>query len=455
MKYLLLLCLLPLLSFGQTKIPAELIDSRLINGYYTIPAWKNPSPVTITLTNTGVLLNKNIFSVDLENFSEDGLIFSNPQFERIQDIGFTSLTFGNSSPNHWYTVVIGDTSIYNSSCDGYCCVPEAPHYVLGGDCYTFFGINFFNLAAKLADSLDIPLNLGYNAEYGDTLQLAWMIERGKTKIVQEGLEDYSNGYTNQTTWINGGYTYKAKMDNTVNKFLENNYPEIRRGGDSMPPDKAYSDWNEEINGLNTHFMSRYLFDSMHTPNFYSTDDPIATINEGIHNLYNSIDTAKTLFPDYGLGIYEAGLDNEFKADWYGTQAANFYIIKLYKFIIEYNAENNDYIESVVYKSLRSLKLNDDTPKAHYYGLKQIGEIFKGDTVYTIQTNTQKVYGIGTEKAIVICNDNYYEVSIILNKIPISARTNYTENLTDEYISEQILPTGYMKIKKYGIMVFRF
>lgn len=413
----------------------------------------------IYVASTGKLIEKDLFSGCLEDVWFKGSqndtfdVFSSPFFPRLDSIGFTSLVYGNGSQNHAYV-----TDPYEAK-DGYNCHPYVKEGNVKKVCDDWFGEDFFRVSAKMADSLGVPLNIAFNAEYGDTTELAYMIEQGHSTIVQECVEcnNWPNSYTTATTFPDGGVSYRVKMDSTVNKFLDKNYPNIKKGGDNNPPHKT-NKWDDDVLGMNVDAFRMYLFDSMFISgdigdNF---DEYLIAMNASFETtLPATIDLFKQKFPGYKISLYEVGLNNSDPMPWYNTQMANLYLVKWYQWAVEYNLEHDDLITTMVYKSVRSLALSKETVKLHYEGLKQIGQVFEGDTVYTVTSSISGVYGFGTNYGIVVANDNDYEVNVTFDgKFPVSAYTISAPSLDATTIQRQVVPVG-SPLKRNSITFFKY
>lgn len=412
----------------------------------------------ISITSTGRLINKDLFSGCLEDVwfkgGENNMIdiFGDELFfPRLKAIGFTSLMYGNGSQAHAY-MTDPDTAR-----DGYNCVPYVQEGNVKEICDDYFGVDFYRLSADMADSLEVPLNFVYNSEYGDTLQLAYMIQRGKSTIVQECVECNSlNGYNNSTSFPEGGISYREKMDSTVNKFLDHHYPDVKKGGDNNKP-KEFKAWDDQVNGMNVDAFRLYLFDSMFMPSDIGDnfDEYLLSINYGFDNLIEAkIDSFKAKFPGYKLGLYEVGLNNSDEMPWYNTMLGCLYLVKFYRWAVEYNLDHDDFITTMVYKSIRSLSLSKENVKLHYYALRQMGEAIKGDTVYTVNTSISGVYGFGTEYGLVIANDNSIDIPFAFEGYtPTSATTIYGMGMDASEITDIAVPVG-AALKHNSITFFK-
>jgi len=98
-------------------------------------------------------------------------------------------------------------------------------------------------------------------------------------------------------------------------------------------------------------------------------------------------------------------------------AACIYIAKFYKFMIDYNKANNNYIGYASYMSLRSLNRGDGGILNHAYALQACGKLFAGNKrVLDLEVNgLNGVSGVACDEngkyTLLLINETGNEVSI--------------------------------------------
>ncbi|HYV93928.1 MAG TPA: hypothetical protein VE978_19275 [Chitinophagales bacterium] len=311
-------------------------------------------------------------------------ILADPYFSFVKSFNFTSLQYsGGSTADHDHAIV-GDTRISGGKGDGYniraedCKVRgEDINSVVDGVGSVHFGVDFFNEYCALLNKLGIPGDLIANVQAGTLDELYWKIEQSHAERVIFGMEQ--NLPSNEFDFPDGK-AYKAKITRWMQSVKEK-YPNIIIGIDAAPIYRRlpkFTDWNDQVRDMPGDEVRLYLWDKDAVDWQQDQNQNLATMDQSFSTTFPGwLDKLKQQFPGKKASIWQWGLKPP-KTPLYNTMAACIYIGKFYKFMIDYNKANNNYISYASFMSLKSLNRGDGGILNHAYALQVCGKLFTGN-----------------------------------------------------------------------------
>lgn len=297
------------------------------------------------------------------------------------------------------------------------------------------GVSFFPLAVKMAKDLGAGLVLTYNparqgGEFGYATTSGYGFNGFKSAVtfcesqgvpvkgVTYGLENSNpNQFRNKYDWYEvietpnpadevapnldaGGVNYSAALA-TFTADMEAFRPEIQiiKDGDdafeaiSGPDYKAA--WLEHTADAPAYSADVYKMDFHiigHEFNSSGTaEEWLALAEEAFETHFpEQLDLQIAAYPNQKIFLSEVGIaKGGNKLAWEGKFVSLIFLAKYYKFIIEYNRDNDDRISHAIFYRMSTLSLNKTTngvpaPKIDFYALVLIGGLFNlGATVSVV------------------------------------------------------------------------
>ncbi|MEO5674810.1 MAG: hypothetical protein ABIQ74_09205 [Chitinophagales bacterium] len=309
-------------------------------------------------------------------------ILNDPYFSFIKSFNFTSLQYsGGSTADHDHAI-IGDTRISGGKGDGYNisaedCKARGENIstVLDGIGNVRFGVDFFNEYCALLNKLNIPGDLIANVQGGTLDELIWKIQQSHAHRVIFGMEQ--NLPSNARDFPDGK-TYAQKIVKWI-EVIKQKFPNIIIVLDAAPIYRAnpkFSAWNDAIQKMPGDELRLYLWDKDAVYWRPDQNENLRSMNDVFSNTFPQwFGKVKQKFPDKKVSVWQWGLKP--KTDIFNTMAACIYIGKFYKFMIDYNKANNNYIGYASFMSLKSLDRGDGYTLNHALALQACGKLFEG------------------------------------------------------------------------------
>ena len=349
-------------------------------------------------------------------------ILDEPYFSFVKSFNFNSLQYsGGSTADHDH-VIVGDSKISGGRGDGYnisaadCQARgEDINAVLDGVGTIHFGKDFFNEYSALLNKLGIHGDIIANVQGGTLDELYWKIDQAHAKRVIFGMEQ--NLESNIHDYPDGN-TYKAKITKWINA-VKQKYPNIITVIDAAPvyrPNPKFTGWNNQLQGMPGDEVRLYLWDKDAVAWQTDQNQNLAVMNQAFNStIPHWFEQLRQEFPGKKVSVWQWGLKG--KSELYNTMAACIYIAKFYKFMIDYNKANNNYIGYASYMSLKSLNRGEGEILNNAYALQSCGKLFTGNKrVLDLQVNgVNGVSGVACDEygkyTLLLINETGNEVGI--------------------------------------------
>jgi hypothetical protein len=359
---------------------------------------------------------------------------------------------------------------------------------IGGNvnCMTF-PTSFLKVVIDMADQNNAGVILFYNAAYGNITDfLFWInyikVTRGiPVRKVILGRENFNpNTYRNGYNWFGkldspptppdldvGGTNYRIAMQSVINS-IKALHPEIETSFDSAPiidEDGANSKfgkkWNAQVNGIDSEMPASYLMDGdfITLSSFVSWEIWRDEVINAVEKLFTErLDFWHLYYSDYDfLAITAWGTSGGLeKLDYVPSMLSNMYVAHYHIKMIQYNRDNNDYINFAMYYRLVELKLDDVETNIEYDTMLLLSNIYKyaNPKIVDITTQFDNVYqlAIKTDTNYIIIFINYYDAEIPITSISIdgdnseivSCKSQYATSLSDEEPTYETLSNPTIK-----------
>lgn len=413
------------------------IDSGAISSFSSTPSLQTsssaavpdskPAAGSISISTThAVPLYKDIHSgVTSDIFFAKRMqprdILSDPYFSFMKAFNFNSLQYSGGSISDHDHVIVGDTKISGGKGDGYN-ISAADCQARGEDINTVqdgvgtvhFGKDFFNEYCALLNKLGIHGDIIANVQGGTLEELYWKIDQAHAKRVifgvEQNLESNSRAYPD-------GKAYKEKITKWI-AAVKQKYPNIIIVIDAAPvyrPTPRFTAWNDQLQGMQADEVRMYLWDMYAASWQPDQNQNLATMNEIFNSTFPKwFDQVRQEFPGKKASIWQWGIKG--KSDLYNTMTACIYIARVYKFMIDYNKANNNFIGYASFMSLKSLNRDGEIIN-HAYALQTCGKLFTGNKrVLDLDVSGLKgVSGVACDEngkyTLLLINETGNEVSI--------------------------------------------
>lgn len=341
-------------------------------------------------------------------------ILSDPYFSFMKAFNFNSLQYSGGSISDHDHVIVGDTRISGGKGDGYN-ISAADCQARGEDINTVqdgvgtvhFGKDFFNEYCALLNKLGIHGDIIANVQGGTLEELYWKIDQAHAKRVVFGVEQ--NLESNARVYPDGK-AYKEKITKWI-AAVKQKYPNIITVIDAAPvyrPTPRFTAWNNQLQGMPCDEVRMYLWDMYAATWQPDQNQNLATMNEAFNSTYPKwFDQLRQEFPGKKASIWQWGLKG--KSDLYNTMAACIYISKCYKFMIDYNKANNNYIGYASFMSLKSLNRDGEVIN-HAYALQTCGKLFTGNK-RVLDLNVNGLNGVSG----IACDENGKYTLLLINE----------------------------------------
>lgn len=404
--------------------PAELsTSSSAASSQISMPLVPDskPVPASITISTAHpVPLYKDIHSACTADIffgkrRQTRDILAEPYFSFVKSFNFNSLQYsGGSTADHDH-VIIGDSRISGGKGDGYnisaaeCQARgEDINAVLDGVGTVHFGKDFFNEYCALLNKLGIHGDIIANVQGGTLDELYWKIDQAHAKRVIFGMEQ--NLESNVHEYPDGN-AYKGKISKWITA-VEQKYPGIVTVLDAAPvyrPNAKFTAWNNQLQGMPGDEVRLYLWDKDAAVWQPDQNQNLGTMNKAFSSTFPQwFEQLRQKFPGKKVSVWQWGLKP--KSELYNTMAACIYIAKVYKFMIEYNKANNNYIGYASYMSLKSLNRGDGAILNHTYALQACGKFFTGNK-HVLDLRLNELNGVSG----IACNENGKYTLLLINE----------------------------------------
>ncbi len=400
-------------------------------------------------------------------------ILDDPYFSFIKSFNFTSLQYsGGSTADHEHAI-IGDSRVSGGKGDGYNISAEDCrargediNAVLDGIGTAHFGVDFFNEYCALLNKLSIPGDLVANVQGGTLDELVWKIQQSHAHRVIFGMEQ--NLPSNAHDFPDGN-AYKAKVSKWM-VAVKQKFPNIIIATDAAPiyrENSRFEAWNEAIQNMPADEVRLYLWDKDAAYWQPDQNQNLVTMNEVFNTTFPQwLQQMQTRFPGKKVSVWQWGLKP--KTDVFNTMAACIYIAKFYKFMIDYNKANNNFIGYASFMSLKSLDRGDGYTLAHADALRACGRLFSGNKrVLDISIGLNGVSGVACDEngkyTVLLINETAGEVSvpnISINNTQMQGK-NFTvtsvhaSSLGGTDVSEDTKTVHSISLHPYSVNVVEF
>jgi hypothetical protein len=287
-------------------------------------------------------------------------ILTDPYFSFVKSLNFNSLQYSGGSTSDHDHVVVGDTLVSGGKGDGYNMRREEAEArgenfetLLDGVGTIHFGKDFFNEYAALVKKLGIRGDIIANVQSGTLQELYWKIERTHAQRVIFGMEQ---NLSDNSKYFPDGAAYRKKVLSWMDS-VKRKYPGIIMVLDAAPVYRGASKssgWNEQVKELPADEARLYLWDkdlmklgTDANSNLQMINTAFAqTIPQWFRNFSSAIPGKKVCGVPVG---YQTKIRRSIT-----VCSAVFNIGKFYKFVIDYNKANNNFIGYASFMALKSL-----------------------------------------------------------------------------------------------------
>ena len=401
-------------------------------------------------------------------------ILSEPYFSFVKDVHFNTLQYSGGSTSDYDHVVIGDTKVTGGKGDGYNVSAEDCkqrndniNTALDGVGAAHFGKDFFNEYCALLNKLGIQGDVNANVQGGTLDELMWKIQQAHAKRVVFGLEQViqSNGYD-----YPDGNAYKKKITAWV-EAVKKKYPEVTTVLDAAPLYRVgdrFSAWNNAIAGMPGDAVRTYLWDKDAVDWTTDYNQNLTRMNEAFTTTFPKwMSAIKNQFPDKKVAVWQWGI--KAKSEVSQTMLGSIYIGKFYKFVIDYNKANSNYISYASFYTLKSLDRGNGKISNNYQALKTCGMLFNGNKrLLDITINgVSGVSGVACDEAgrhtLLLINESGSEVSISTISIDnnssgarqFTITSEFSESLSSKIVSTETKTVSSLSLKPYSVNVVEF
>jgi hypothetical protein len=271
-----------------------------------------------------------------------------------------------------------------------------------------FGKDFFNEYCGLLNKLGTHGDIIANVQGGTLDELYWKIDQAHAKRVIFGMEQ--NLESNVRDFPDGN-SYREKITKWMTA-VKQKYPNIITVIDAAPiyrPNPKFIAWNNQLQGMPGDEVRLYLWDKDATDWQPDQNQNLAAMNQVFNSTFPQwFDRVKEKFPGKKVSVWQWGLKG--KSDLFNTMAACIYIGKFYKFMIDYNKANNNYIGYASYMTLKSLNRGDGEILNHAYALQTCGKLFEGNK-RVLDLRVNELNGVSG----VACDENGNYTLLLINE----------------------------------------
>lgn len=402
----------------------------------------------------------------------------------------------NGTHKFWHHPQVLATPTEGATVDHTAILDNLNSMILGG------GVSFFPLAVKMCKDLGAGIVLTYNApRQGSTsgfkAALTYCDDQGvEVKGVVFGSENVNpNQFRNKYDWYEvtelpdeddevdadldaGGVNYStalAAFRTDILAFRPSLH--ITKDGDdafeALTGPEYKAKWFEHTadapaDSAEVYKMDFHIVEEIFNPAGTGADW-LATVEEAFDTVFpEHLQLQVETYPDQDIFLFEVGVaKGGNKLAWEGKFVSLIFLAKYYKFIIEYNRDNNDRISHAIFYRLSTLGLNTTVnglpkPKIDFYALSLIGGLFSIGSISVVDTeislaNTEAITVIaGSNVAMLIINKGATEYDIPSITVdgafitPTSVMACYATSLTATTVTYEAVTT----IKPYSITLVK-
>jgi len=341
----------------------------------------------------------------------------------VRDLHPYAVAYPEGKTSDWARVKIGDTLAIGGSGNGFNIPPSvSPNVLQGIGTHEFYiggkSYDFFNAYVDMIHKVPVRGYILGNIMTGTCAETIWMIRRAKPEYVQLGLEQMrAEAYS--TYWKKNPALYKPKFNKWADS-IKAVFPKVKLIAD-VPPTRSNLEsdaaWNRELHdglkadGVRDYWHLHHLTNGKFTGGI-STDTAIMNaIFTRTLPLY--IDKQKNLYPgkelvvdQWSVSLTNDGGTNPYKRTFFGTS----FIVKMTKFMIEYNRDHQNDIASAKYENLKQLITNKGTGGIEYEIAKLLSNLFSEPaTVLNIQNGNDdlQIFGVkgGNRYKVIVYNES--------------------------------------------------
>jgi hypothetical protein len=331
--------------------------------------------------------------------------------------------------------------------------------------------DFFNAYVSMIKKVPVRGYILGNIMTGTCAEVIWMIKRANPEYVQLGLEQMrANAYS--TYWQRNPALYKAKF-NKWSDSIKAVYPNVKIIAD-VPPTRSDlasdAQWNKELqtglkaDAVRDYWHLHHLVGGKFTGVIKNDTTLMNSVFRG--KLQGYIEKQKGLYPgkelvidQWSVSLSNDGGSNPYKHTFFGTS----FIVKMARFMVEYNRDHNDAIASAKYENLKQLITNKGNGGMEYEVARLVSELFSEPaTVLNIQNQVSGVQVFGVKaggKYKLIAYNESGKPATLPNELTCDGKTLnvkvmkglYVDALESKTVSSYSTTKG--EIKPYSVVYF--